>query len=180
MRQKCSGFPRASLCASPGSRAPGLCPRALRGVGLRAVPLMRPSAEQPPREQCAEVGCLAAPARRFSRVDRRRCSGRPLRSHGNSLCYQFGGPRSHPDGRPGPRPNRPPQSPRRSSRWGEEGCRTRGEPPPPNSRCIFTGRPFALTPVLGSPLPVVRVTGQLTVVTTAATHLLPQLGGEGA
>lgn len=151
-------FPQGQFLCVARIRAPGLCPRALRGVGLRAVPLMRPSAEQQPREQCAEVRCLAAPARRFSRVDRRRCSGRPLGSHGNSLCYQFGGPRSHPDGRPGPRPNRPPQSPRRSSRLGEEGCRTRGEPPPPKSRCFFTSRPFALTPVLGSPLPTARVT----------------------
>lgn len=95
-------FPQGQALCVARSRAPGLCPCALRGVGLRAVPLMRPSTEQPPREQCAEVRCLAAPARRFSRVDRRQCSGRPLRSHGNSLCYQFGGP-------PFP-PRRPPRS----------------------------------------------------------------------
>ena len=132
-RQKCSGFSRASLCASPGPRAPGLCPRALRGVGLRAVPLMRPSAEQPPGEQCAEVRCSAAPARRFSRVDRRRCSGRPLRSHGNSLCYVWGTP--CPPRRP-PRSSsqQVPQSPRRSSQWGEVGLPDpRGAPTPKES-----------------------------------------------
>lgn len=171
-RQKCSGFPRASLCASLGPRAPGLCPRALCGVGLRAVPLMRPSAEQPPGEQCAEVRCLAAPAGRFSRVDRRRCSGRPLWSHGNSLCYQFGGPRFHPDGRPGPRPNKPGKVPGGARSGGRWGCRTRGEPPSPKSRCFFTGRPFALTPVLGSLLLAARVTvdcGHQSSHTPAAT-----------
>ena len=134
-RQKCSGFSRASLCASPGPRAPGLCPRALRGVGLRAVPLMRPSAEQPPGEQCAEVRCLAAPARRFSRVDRRRCSGRPLRSHGNSLCYVWGTP--CPPRRPPRSSSQVPQSPRRSSQWGEVGLPDPRGAPTPKESVVF-------------------------------------------
>lgn len=68
----CPGAPRPAFVRRGGSQASG--PRGRRGVGLRAVPLMRPSARS-----CSGRTMRRSPlfgrARRFSRVPRKPCRG---------------------------------------------------------------------------------------------------------